>query len=164
MFRFKRIDADELEAVRIIAYATWPQTYEPILGKEQVDYMLNLLYSREALLKLYEEGNFFYLIYKDLDPIGFASFGAIEKDTWHLHKIYILPQYQSIGAGKALLDFVINKVRSLNARKLTLNVARLNKARFFYEKIGFVIVKEVDDNIGNGFFVQDYIMQLDVNK
>lgn len=47
----------------------------------------------------------------------------------------------------------------MNATVLELNVNRQNKARIFYEKFGFVIVEEKDIPIGNGYFMNDYVMQ-----
>jgi ribosomal protein S18 acetylase RimI-like enzyme len=40
-----------------------------------------------------------------------------------------------------------------------LNVNRYNKARFFYEKLGFVIMKEEDIDIGSGYYMIDYVME-----
>ena len=44
--------------------------------------------------------------------------------------------------------------------RFTLNVNRYNKALYFYEKHGFTIAQEVDIEIGEGYFMNDYIMKL----
>ena len=91
---------------------------------------------------------------------GFASFGKFENTTWKLYKLYILPSAQGNNAGKNLLDFVIRKVISTGALHLILTVNRNNKALFFYKKNGFTISDEADTDIGNGYFMNDYIMSL----
>lgn len=164
MFSFKRADVSEIKEIQQLAHQTWPLAYEALLGKEQVSYMLDLIYNEEALKQQFAEGHYFYFIYADDELCGFASFGRYDDDVWKLFKIYILPGRQGSGTGKALLDFVIRKVISEGASELILNVNRHNKARHFYEKNGFRIVEEVDINIGNGYFMNDYIMSLTLHE
>ncbi len=162
MFRFKRADESEISAIQIIADATWKQTYISILSKDQIDYMYNWMYSKDELLKQFENGHLFYFIYNNWDIAGFASIEKIDDNICKLHKIYVVPQQQGKGVGKALLEFIINKVRSLGSAQLLLNVNRKNKARFFYEKHGFIIKEKADIEIGNRYFMNDYIMALNI--
>jgi len=39
-------------------------------------------------------------------------------------------------------------------------VNRQNNAKNFYEKLGFVVIKEEDIDIGNGYFMNDYVMEM----
>jgi len=48
--------------------------------------------------------------------------------------------------------------------KLLLNVNRQNKARFFYEKLGFKIAYSEDIEIGNGYLMNDFVMVKDIEK
>lgn len=162
MFRFKRAEESEISAVQIIAEATWEQTYSSILSKDQIDYMYNRMYSTDKLRKQFANGHLFYFVYNNLDLAGFASIEITHDKVWKLHKIYVEPQQQGQGAGKALLEFMINKVRSLGGAHLLLNVNRENKARFFYEKNGFTINETADIDIGNEYFMNDYIMALPI--
>jgi GNAT superfamily N-acetyltransferase len=77
-----------------------------------------------------------------------------------LHKIYVLPQEQGKNLGKDLLEFVIQKVQKAGAQELQLNVNRYNKAVHFYQKQGFTIISKEDIDIGNGYFMNDYVMSL----
>ncbi len=161
MFSFKKAGKEEIPAIQQIAQLTWPGVYHSILGEKQVAYMLDALYNTAALTTLFDSLHEFYFIYRDDSLAGFASFSRINhSSTFKLHKIYVLPAQQGAGTGTALLDFVVLKVKSLGAQQLLLNVNRYNKARFFYEKMGFVIIKEEDIDIGNGFFMNDYLMVL----
>jgi len=41
-------------------------------------------------------------------------------------------------------------------------VNRYNKAKDFYEKAGFIIKETADIEIGGGFFMNDYVMELPI--
>ena len=158
MFAFKRADKSEIRSVQEIAQRTWPEAYGKILSTEQLAYMLEKMYSTTALTEQFNAAHLFYFIYQNNQILGFASLEMMDEKTAKLHKIYLLPEHQGCGAGKALLLFMINKAKSLGANQLILNVNRQNKARFFYEKNGFAITGEKDIDIGSGFFMNDYIM------
>ena len=91
MFGFRKAEVADVPAIQEIAQQTWPVTYDAIIGKNQVNYMLGLLYSKAALTENFEEGQSFYFIYKEKEIIGFCAFGALNTDTYKLYKIYILP-------------------------------------------------------------------------
>jgi diamine N-acetyltransferase len=67
---------------------------------------------------------------------------------------------QGNGLGRWLLNDVIARVKSEGASALLLNVNRYNKARAFYEKMGFSVLKEDLIDIGSGYFMDDYVMEL----
>ena len=66
---------------------------------------------------------------------------------------------QGKGVGKTLIDHISGKLLQQKVHTLRLNVNRLNKARLFYEKLGFTVIKEEDVDIGNGYFMNDYVME-----
>lgn len=153
----------DIPLIRELAFAIWPQTYGAILSKGQLDYMMDLIYSPAALKRQMEEGDRFLVLEMNGIPEGFASFGAIEPAaTFKLHKLYIRPDRQKSGFGKMLLEQVIAMVGALEGAALQLNVNRFNKARQFYERMGFRVLREEDIDIGQGYFMNDYIMQYDL--
>ncbi len=91
--------------------------------------------------------------------MGFAAYQEIEPTLFKLHKIYILATQQGKGTGKFLISHIIKTIKELGAFSLQLQVNRDNKAKFFYEKNGFTIIQEADFDIGNGFFMNDYVME-----
>ena len=94
------------------------------------------------------------------EPIGFASWSpAAGPGVYKLHKLYVLPGRQGKGLGKAILEFISEDIAPLGARVLKLNVNRHNKARRFYEKLGFTVIGEEDIDIGNNYFMNDYVME-----
>lgn len=149
----------DIPLIRDMAYKIWPQTYGSILSQEQIDYMLNLLYSEKVLHEQMEQHIEFILVYDGVHPVGFASFGLTEPQIYKLHKIYVLPSQQGRGTGRFIIDQLVKAMKSKGATSLQLNVNRQNNAKSFYEKLGFVVIKEEDIDIGNGYFMNDYVME-----
>lgn len=155
----KAIETD-IPDIRKIAYDTWPTAYGTLLSKEQLDYMLEWMYSENALLKQMNKGHQFFMAELNKHAFGFASVSAEGNGIFKLNKLYIIPDTQKTGAGKALLQEVINYAKQNSGEKLILQVKRDNNAKGFYEKHGFIIIEEIDLDIGNGYFMNDYIMEL----
>lgn len=147
--------------IRAIAHQVWPVAYGEIISKMQLDYMLEAFYNDAALKGSVKNGHRFLLAVEGDKILGFASYqhnyrnGAITK----IPKIYILPETQGKGIGKSLIDFIENLARQNNAKILTLNVNRFNKALHFYQRLGFKITAEEDIEIGNGYLMEDYVME-----
>ncbi len=154
---------DDIPTIQAIARETWPITYANIISSEQIEYMLNWMYSDEALSEQMFSGNPFFLAEKDGDALGFTSFGSRSNGIYRLNKLYVLPTAQATGAGKLLLQTVVNKVIEANGKELQLQVNRHNKAVGFYQKMGFDIIESFDFDIGNGFFMEDHLMSLVLN-
>lgn len=154
---------EKLHIVQSIAHRTWPSTFAEILSPEQIQYMLNWMYSLDMLESQFDKGHTFLLIEGNGIELGFAGFELNYSDgpKAKLHKIYLLPEAQGKGAGKALILEVANRARNAGQKSLLLNVNKYNqKAIVFYNRIGFEeIYKEVID-IGNGYVMDDVVMEL----
>ena len=159
MFEIRNATVKDIPLLRELTFRVWPQTYANILTQEQIDYMLEMMYSADALEKQIAEGCQFIIVYENGNPAGFASYQETESGVWKLHKIYILPNQQGKGTGKFVLNHIITAIKQLNAKALQLQVNRHNKARDFYEKLGFAVIKIADFDIGNGYFMNDYVME-----
>jgi RsiW-degrading membrane proteinase PrsW (M82 family)/ribosomal protein S18 acetylase RimI-like enzyme len=155
----RRASAADIPLIRKLCYEIWPQTYVDILSKDQIDYMLNMMYSEQALQKDMVDKIEYVIIYDEKDPVGFASFGFTEPGICKLHKIYFLPSTQGKGFGRFTIEEIIKRLKLAGASALQLNVNRHNKAIGFYEKLGFVIIRQEDNDIGNGYFMNDYVME-----
>lgn len=153
---------NDMETIRQLAIDTWPVAYGEILSKEQLDFMLEKFYSVASLhhqISILKHQ--FILAFENENPVGFASFAVHENDhkIYHLQKLYVLPAQQGNNIGNQLINFVIDEIKKYNANSLQLNVNRNNVALHFYEKQGFKIIREEDIDIGNGFFMNDYVME-----
>lgn len=154
----------EIPVIRTIANQTWPTAYNPIIGAQQVAYMLGLFYSPQALKdQMHEEGHRFIIGYEDDNPVAFASWSEIEPGIFKLHKLYVLPQLQGKGSGRQMLNYIIGELRQIQATSLRLNVNRHNTSAIaFYNKLGFITLKTEDIDIGGGYFMNDYVLSFDL--
>lgn len=153
----------DFETIRKIAHKTWPIAYGEILSKAQLDYMLEKMYSDAALTdNLINKGHHFILVNEDNVCLGFASYQHhyLNKNCTRLHKLYLLPESQGKGIGKLLLDRIVLLSKENQSEIISLNVNKFNKATTFYKKIGFEVVAEEDLEIGNGYLMEDYKMEL----
>ena len=131
------------------------------IAKEQLDYMLAEIYSVENITSQLEHGKQSYLLLIEYDkPVAFARYSPRDEDPdiYKLHKLYCLPETQGKGYGKILINEVINKTIEAGKHTLDLNVNRHNKAKNFYEKMGFFVAYEEDVPIGK-YWMNDYVMR-----
>lgn len=160
-FSIIKAHSEHLDHIIQIAYATWPDTYSDILSPEQLSYMLEQYYHKSCLSGRMEKGNLFYLVQQAGAFLGFMELAPDEKPGYtKLHKLYVLPEAQGLKLGRLLLEEAIRIAKRANQAGIFLNVNRYNKALFFYEKLGFERLETVDIAIGNGFYMNDFIMQL----
>jgi len=160
MFQIKKAGIDEIALIRELTFRVWPQTYASIITQEQIDYMLEMMYSTSSLEKqMTEQGCQFIIVFEDGNPVGFASYNEEEPKRWKLNKIYILQNQQGKGTGKYVINYIIDEIKKQSASSLFLQVNRNNNAKAFYERLGFDEVDLINLDIGNGFFMNDYIME-----
>ena len=222
MIEILKATKEDLQTIHDMAQVVFRHTYRDILSPEQMDYMMEMMYSLPNLHQQLDEGHHYYIAY-DGDaglsdyvyadscevagssqmcgrdgqsstygmPVGYVSVhhqGTDQEgiEVFHLHKIYVMPQFQGKGVGMRLFQTVMNHVRSVihdNAKfcvavpengeaamaedprpkaRIELNVNKHNTAVAFYKHIGMRIIHEEDYPIGNGFYKTDYIMALDL--
>ncbi len=162
MIEIKKAGINDIEVIRQLTFIIWPHTYIDIVGEAQVNYMLNLMYSPSSLKNQVENLHHqFIILYEDDKPLGFASYSpksAEQPGIYRLHKLYVLPNQQRKGFGKMMIDFIIADIFPWHATELELNVNRQNPAISFYKKLGFEIKYSEDIDIGNSYFMNDYVM------
>lgn len=161
MITISEAGLSDIKIIQEITNITWPITYGEILTKEQLDYMLGLFYSEEALAKQIEnKEQLFYLISDSDSTIGFIGIehNYNNEALTKIHKIYLLPETQGKGYGKIVFESIEKLALENNSTALLLNVNRFNTALNFYKKLGFEIKETVDIEIGNGYLMEDYVM------
>ncbi len=151
----------ELTEVRKLADIIWPVTFRPILSPEQIAYMMEMMYAPAVMEKEFNDGIYFELLELDGAPAGYLSYGHYPiPDTVKLHKVYLLQQFHHQGHGSAMLRHAALAARELGAKYLRLNVNKHNaQAIRAYERNGFHTIESVKNDIGNGFFMDDFVMQ-----
>lgn len=156
----READTTDINVISTLAHAIWPETYGNILSAAQLHHMLNLFYSHDSLEKQFEDGHVFLIALMNAETVGFASYSHADKTgTYKIHKLYVHPMLHGKGFGKKLLDRITADVKKNGATTLRLNVNRENRAKGFYERCGFRLVGEEDIAIGEGYFMNDFIME-----
>ncbi len=161
MILLRKAKAEEITIISELAEEIWPQTYSAYISEAQLRFMLDKMYNKGELLGQLQSGHTFLIASENGKDVGFAGFSVIEPEsgTYKLHKLYVLPETHGKGVGKLLINEVVNLAVRNGGRALQLNVNRNNNAKDFYVKAGFIIKETVDLDIGNGFFMNDYIME-----
>ncbi len=157
--RLRQAIQKDIPLIKDLSHKIWPSAYGAILSAQQIDYMLKMMYSEESLLGQMKERHEFIIVNDGQTPVGFASFSLVENGIYKLHKLYVMPQNQGKGTGKFVITEILKAMVRKGGTALRLNVNRNNKAKEFYEKLGFVIINEEDIDIGNGYFMNDYVME-----
>ena len=165
MINIRKAFIADIPTIRELAIVIFPHTYKEILSPEQIAYMMEWMYSEQSLQQqMSEEGHIYYIAQQDDIPVGYLSIQPEEEDTYHLQKLYILPNYQGLGWGKRMFLHATKAIKELHPKpcRMLLNVNRHNGALHFYHKMGMTKVAEGDFAIGGGFYMNDYIMGLEL--
>ena len=165
MFQIRKATLEDISLINELAWIVFPHTYQELLTPGQIEYMMDWMYSPANLQKqMTEDGHIYFIAYKDEEPAGYLSIQPEGEHTYHLQKIYVLPHFQGMKLGKLLFNHAIKAIKELHPEpcQMRLNVNRENKAVTFYQRMGMVKVDEGDFPIGNGYYMNDYIMGLDI--
>ena len=147
MFTIRKATSDDCKLINELANQVFPATYKEILSTEQLDYMMEWMYAPENIRKqMEEEGHVYFIAYQGDEPCGYVSVQPQDADVFHLQKIYVLPGFQGAHLGSKLFDHAV----------------QYNKALHFYEHKGMKKLREGDFPIGNGYYMNDYIMGLEL--
>lgn len=156
----ERIDPAGLPRVRALAEDIWRSCYAGLLSPGQIEYMLQWMYSPERLLQDWRSGVCFEWPLVDGRPVGYlATELEPTRAVMHLHKLYVLPQYQRRGIGSRLLDHACQSAFRAGCQQLRLHVNKANHpAIACYRRHGFIREAAVVNDIGGGYVMDDYVM------
>jgi len=162
MIKIKQLNSDDITIVNHLAHEIWPSTFRDILSKEQISYMLDWMYSIETLQEQVQTGYLYYLVTLDGVAVGFLGLepNFPDQNQLRIHKIYVKPNVHKKGIGRALLNHSIDIAFDLDQTSLHLNVNKFNNAVGFYEHVGFKTIKEENIDIGKGYLMEDFVMEL----
>ena len=162
MVSFKKATDQDITLLQELAEKSWNSAYANILSTDQIEYMLTEMYAKDELFKQLQNPNYqYYLILSDVIPAGFIGFEFhYEKETTKLHRIYLLNEFKGKGLGKKGLDFMKKMAAETSDKRIILNVNKENPARKMYESQGFKVFKEEVFDIGNGYVMDDFLMEI----
>jgi len=153
---------NDILEVELMAKEIWNQHYVTIIGKEQVDYMIKFFQNKETIEKqIFKENYLYYIIQDENQNAGyFAIVPNNEKKEMFLSKIYIYLNFRGKGLSKEVINYIesVCKRDLLKRIYLTVNKYNLNTIEV-YKKLGFRIIDSAVFDIGNGFVMDDYVME-----
>ena len=144
-----------------MAVAIVREHFDPIIGKAQNDYMLSLFQTPEAIRDQLDRGYRYYFVREEGRNLGFLAFYPRE-GAMYLSKFYLYREERGKGFARPMMDFVIKHARREGLPSVELNVNRNNSAVKVYESLGFHVAREEKNDIGSGFFMDDYVFRLDL--
>jgi len=149
----------ELEEIARLAEITWNEHYIPIIGQKQVDYMLAKIYSEKAMQEQFaKKGHVFYFVELDGKRIGYVAVTYMpEINEVFIHKFYLLAQKQKKGLGTQVFHLLYTLFPAEATYKLTVNRQNFKSINFYF-KNGFTIHSVEDFDIGEGYFMNDFVM------
>jgi RimJ/RimL family protein N-acetyltransferase len=163
--RFKEA-TDPIDFARIaqMADVIWREHYTPIIGKAQVDYMLERFQSAEAIARQVADGMAYYMIPESGEtPVGYLAIQKRGRELF-LSKIYLLKEFRGRGLGKAAMEFITEKAHEFECDRIALTVNRNNHVSIqAYLKMGFENKGALVTEIGGGFIMDDYRMVSTLN-
>lgn len=151
----------DIPAIIQLAEVTWNETYRHIISEEQIQYMLQLFYNKDALLQQMRSPDHHFWIFQhdgEIRAYVHCIEDALDTNILKISKLYVLPKFQGLGIGKILLMHIENESHSLKRNRILLNVNRQNPAKEFYLKNGFEILQEIDIPLGK-FWLNDFVME-----
>lgn len=161
-----KAEQKDISIIQELAKKSWNFAYVDIISQGQINYMLDLMYSEETLGQHFENPDYqYYLVQENNEFLGFIGFEFHqESETTKLHRIYFLKEAQGKGLGKKAVEFVINEAKKVDDKRVTLTVNKNNSAQKFYESQGFKVYDEAIFDIGNGYMMDDYLMEFIIDK
>ena len=154
-------DKRGIERMAQLASGIWREHYTPILGVEQLDYMIPRFQSAEAVAEQLEQGYQYRFCCVDGEPVGYMAFYPHE-DHMYLSKLYLRKDARGHGYSHAMLDHVRDAALEAGLCAIELNVNRFNAGSIAaYDALGFKRVRQEKIDIGGGFFMDDYVYRID---
>ena len=154
---------DEAGIVEMSAMATEivREHFDPIIGRAQNDYMLQKFQTVGAIRGQLAHGYQYYFVLEAGHRVGFLAFYPKE-DVMYLSKLYLYKTERGKGYSRRMVDFVAGKAREAGLAAIELNVNRDNSAVRAYEKLGFQMIRAEKNDIGEGFFMDDFVFRLEL--
>jgi ribosomal protein S18 acetylase RimI-like enzyme len=156
---------EQLPEIQKLAHAIWREHYPGIISSEQIEYMLQAGYNLDALRRDLTQDQIRYdraLI--DGTLVGFSAYGPhSDAGALMLHKLYVDATQQGRGCARKLVEAASDYARANSFDRIVLRVNKGNHiAIAAYERIGFRKRGSIVSDIGGGFCMDDYLMQLDL--
>lgn len=168
-FSFMR--SEDVEELSVLARRIWLAYYPSLISQAQIEFMLERNYNVQTLRDNLADGQSVMVVRQEGYIKGFLGVGElakvvhpllrgerIGKESYFLHRCYLVQELHGRGAGKALFDEALNKMPQVTHMRLQVHRGNI-QAQKFYKRQGFQVVAEHDFDLGQGFQMTDYVME-----
>ncbi len=154
---------EEIRVLEGLASKIWRTYWTQMLEKEHAEYMFEKFQSYNAIKEQLSQGYVYKILSCENENVGYYSI-LDAKEYLYLSKIYMDEGFRGRGYGKKMLQDIVNTSKILNLSKIRLNVNKYNTNSIkAYENWGFKIIESVVLDVGQGFVMDDYVMELDLS-
>jgi diamine N-acetyltransferase len=152
--------AAEVARVAALAREIWTEHYTPLIGSGQVEYMLATIQSADSIVQQMREGlEYQLLLANDEDAGYFAVRPDLPSQTLFLSKLYVRREMRGRALATRALEWMGGRARQLGLRAIRLTVNKRNCAVQVYLRMGFEVKEDVVTPIGEGYVMDDYLME-----
>ena len=156
----KRVKQEDIQTLAEVANEIWHEYFTPIIGLQQVEYMVDKFQSVKGITAQLEAGYEYYFVTYNGEIAGYFGI-QLQSDNLFLSKLYLKKAFRGKGIATQMLAYIKNIACDNSKSKITLTVNRYNYHTIdVYKHFGFEIEKEQKADIGNGFYMDDYVMTL----
>ena len=161
IIKFLKATAQDIPMLQALAEKAWRAGYANLLSEDQIEYMLQEMYSEKVISAHMRNPHYHYFfLMEGHTAAGFIGFeNHYERHCTKLHRIYLLPEYKGKGIGKQGIIFLKIQTEESGDDRIILNVNKKNSAKAMYESQGFQIIEELIVDICEGFVMDDYLME-----
>lgn len=160
--KYKKVCLEDKEAIASLsAFATKivKQHFDPIIGATQNDYMISKFQSVSAITEQIAMGYRYYFVVQNQENVGFMAF-CPKNGKMYLSKFYVDSGYRGKGISSKMFQFVKQETIKEKLPAIFLNVNKSNtEVIHIYEHLGFCNVREEQNDIGNGYFMDDFVLE-----
>lgn len=162
MVELRKVEVDEIDELSRLATKIVREHYDPIIGEETNTYMLNLFQTPQGIQKQLDEG--YEMLWAILDGVKVGYFAFKPKDgKMYLNKLYIDKEYRGKKIASTIFDYLVKRTKSQNMTKIFLNVNKHNDNTLaIYKHLGFVKIRAELNPIGQGYYMDDYVLEYTV--
>ena len=160
----RRVEASDISKTSAFASEVFIDYYDHLIGKTQATYMADLFLSEKAITKLIEDGAVFKIITENDEIIGFCEYKK-EEERLFLSKLYARKDHRHQGIGRFMFEDVVSYAKQNGLKKIYLTVNKGNTPSYeIYLHLGFKVIDSVVTDIGQGYVMDDYIMEFEINE
>lgn len=155
---------EQLATIAALAHEIWYEFYVPLIGRAQVDYMVEKFQNASAMQSQIEQGYEYFLVQQQdatgsARDVGYCAVQEQADGALFLSKFYLHKSARGAGTGRKCMEFIEELARRRGLSLLWLTVNKGNPSVQAYQRLGFRIAADLVMDIGGGFVMDDYRME-----